>query len=52
MEKIKKFFSSKEEYMFYLNLLIKDETNISLLLNYLSFLKNNELILEKENPSI
>ena len=43
------FKSIKEEYMFYLNLLIKDETNPDLLLRYLFFLKDNENNLEKEN---
>ena len=44
-----KFGSIKEEYIFYLNLLIKDETNIELLEKYLIFLKKNEDFLEKEN---
>ena len=44
-----KFGSLKEEYIFYLNLLIQDETNIELLEKYLIFLKNNEELLEKEN---
>ena len=35
--KIKLFKSIREEYMFYLNLLIKDETNPDLLLKYLKF---------------
>ena len=45
---IKKFKSIKEEYMFYLKLLINDETNIKLLKKYLLFLKKNETMLEKE----
>ena len=49
MEKNKSFKSKKEEYLFYLNLLIKDETNINLLKDYLLFLKNNKTLLEKEN---
>ena len=49
MEKDKYFKSKKEEYLFYLNLLIKDETNITLLKDYLLFLKKNETLLEKEN---
>ena len=49
MEKDKYFKSKKEEYLFYLNLLIKDETNITLLKDYLLFLKNNKTLLEKEN---
>ena len=44
-----KFGSTKEEYIFYLNLLIQDETNIELLEKYLIFLKKNEGFLEKEN---
>ena len=44
-----KFGSIKEEYIFYLNLLIQDETNIELLEKYLIFLKKNEDFLEKEN---
>ena len=44
-----KFGSIKEEYIFYLNLLIKDETNIELLEKYLIFLQKNEDFLEKEN---
>ena len=35
--------------MFYLNLLIKDETNTDLLKKYLAFLRDNETKLEKEN---
>ena len=42
------FKSIKEEYMFLLNLLIKDETNKELLKRYLLFLKKNEIDLEKE----
>ena len=49
MEKEKSFKSKKEEYLFYLNLLIKDETNITLLKDYLLFLKKNETLLENEN---
>ena len=49
MEKDKYFKSKKEEYLFYLNLLIKDETNITLLKDYLLFLKKNETLLENEN---
>ena len=48
-EKIKLFKSIKEEYMFYLNLLIKDETNPDLLLKYLNFLKENEKYLENKS---
>ena len=44
-----KFGSIKEEYIFYLNLLIQDETNVELLEKYLIFLKKNEDFLEKEN---
>jgi len=43
------FKSIKEEYIFYINLLIKDETNKDLLLKYLKFMQKNEKILEKEN---
>ena len=45
---LKLFKSIKEEYMFLLNLLIKDETNKELLKRYLLFLKKNEIDLEKE----
>ena len=48
-EKIKLFKSIEEEYMFYLNLLIKDETNPDLLLRYLNFLKENEKYLENKS---
>ena len=48
-EKTKLFESIKEEYIYYLNLIIKDETNPDLLLYYLSFLKNNEKNLENLN---
>ena len=48
-ENVKLFKSIKEEYMFYINLLIKDETNIDLLLKYLTFLQKNKKELEKEN---
>ena len=47
-EDLKLFKSIKEEYMFLLNLLIKDETNKELLKRYLFFLKKNEFDLEKE----
>ena len=47
--KIKLFKSIREEYMFYLNLLIKDETNPNLLLKYLNFLKENEKYLENKS---
>ena len=43
-----KFCSIKEEYMFYLKLLIQDETNVDLLEKYLKFLEKNEDFLEKE----
>ena len=46
-ENIGLFKSIKEEYIFYLTLLIKDETNPQLLLRYLSFLKDHEKELEK-----
>ena len=49
LQKNIKFKSIKEEYMFYINLLIKDETNIDLLLKYLTFLQKNKKELEKEN---
>lgn len=42
------FSSIKEEYIFYINLLIQDETNLDLLAQYLNFLKKNEDFLEKE----
>lgn len=42
------FKSVKEQYLFYLNLLIKDETNVDLLKLYLEFLQKNENNLEKE----
>lgn len=48
IEKDKSFNSQKEEYLFYLHLLIKDETNINLLKDYLLFLKKNKTHLEKE----
>ena len=48
IKKIKTFNSIKEEYMFYLNLLIMDETNVDLLSKYLSFLQKNEKYFEKE----
>ena len=48
MEKTKSFKTKKDEYLFFLNLIIKDETNINLLKEYLLFLKNNEMFLEKE----
>ena len=50
IKKTKKFGSIKEEYMFYLKLLIRDETNVDLLKNYLLFLQKgeNEEYLEKE----
>ena len=44
----KAFNSIKEEYMFYLNLLIMDETNINLLSKYLSFLQKNLQYFEDE----
>ena len=47
-EKIELFKSIKEEYISYLNLIIKDETNPNLLLKYLSFLKLHENELKKE----
>ena len=43
------FKNMKEIYFFYLDLLIKDEANKALLLNYLKFLKENEKNLDKEN---
>ena len=46
--KEKIFKSINEEYIFYLNLLIKDETNPDLLLKYLQFLKNNKEELENK----
>ena len=50
IKKIKIFNTIKEEYMFYLKLLIRDETNVDLLNKYLSFLQKgeNEEYLEKE----
>ena len=48
-DKKKLFESIQEEYMFYLNLLIKDETNTDLLKKYLAFLRDNETKLKKEN---
>ena len=48
LKKQKKFNSKEEEYMFYLHLLIKDETNINLLKLYLLFLKTNIDYLEKK----
>ena len=47
--KITNFKNIKELYFFYLDLLLKDETNKVLLLNYLKFLKENEKNLDKEN---
>ena len=47
--KLQLFKSIKEEYMFYLNLITKDDTNPYLLMKYLSFLKINENELEKES---
>ena len=47
MEKNKSFNSKKEEYLFYLHLLIKDETNINLLKDYLLFLKKNKTHLKR-----
>lgn len=49
LQKKIKFKSIKEEYIFYINLLIKDETNKDLLLKYLKFMQKNEKKLEKEN---
>ena len=49
IQKKKSLFKSvKEQYLFYLNLLIKDETNVDLLKQYLEFLQKNENNLEKE----
>ena len=48
-EKLRIFKTIKEEYMFYLNLILKDETNPTLILKYLSFLKENENKLQKLN---
>lgn len=49
IQKEKSLYKSvKEEYLFYLNLLIKDETNVDLLKLYLEFLQKNENNLEKE----
>ena len=47
--KEKLFNSTKEEYLFYLHLLIKDETNPDLLLKYLFFLRDNKNKLDEEN---
>ena len=49
LSKEKVFKNNREEYFFYLNLLIEDETNKILLKKYLRFLKDNEKELEKEN---
>ena len=49
LQKKIKFKSIKEEYIFYINLLIKDETNKDLLLKYFKFMQKNEKKLEKEN---
>ena len=51
LKKKKVFKSIKEEYIYYLKLLIKDETNVTLLKIYLIFLKKNEKILKQENLS-
>ena len=49
IQKEKSLFKSvREQYLFYLNLLIKDETNVDLLKHYLTFLENNENNLKKE----
>ena len=43
------FKTIKDKYFFYVNLLLKDETNKTLLIKYLTFLKENENTLDKEN---